>query len=76
MGRSELRVNKYVNRFNGSLNFGKVKEKLQVDSRMLTDNERKELLEIGFKIDDRERPISRFEPELRKRMGMETGWGW
>ncbi len=74
--RSELRINKYVNRFNGSLNFGKLKEKLHIDSRMLTENERKDLLEIGFKIDDSERSISRFEPELRKRMGMETGWSW
>ena len=76
LGRSELRINKYVNRHNGSLNFAKAKEKLQVDSRMLTESERRELLEIGFKIDDRERSISRFEPELRKRMGMETGWSW
>lgn len=76
LGRSELRINKYINRFSGSLNFGKAKEKLHIDSRMLTENERMELLEIGFKIDDREKSISRFEPELRKRMGMETGWSW
>ena len=76
LGRDELRINKYVNRFNGTLNFGKVKEKLHIDSRMLTDNEKAELLEIGFKIEDGEKLISRFESELRKRMGLETGWSW
>lgn len=72
--RSQLRVNKYVNRASGELDFGKLKEKLRVDSRSLTENEKCELLEVGYAIEDKERIINRFEPGLRKRMGIESGW--
>lgn len=74
LSRAELRINKYVDRNQGELNFGKIKEKLRVDSRALTDNERTELLQIGYQIEDKERVINRFEPGLRKRMGIESGW--
>lgn len=74
LSKAELRINKYVNRNQGELNFGKIKEKLRVDSRSLTDNEKTELLEIGYQIEDKERVINRFEPGLRKRMGIESGW--
>ncbi len=74
LSKSELRINKYVNRTQGELNFGKIKEKLRIDSRSLTDEERTELLEIGYEIEDKEHVIRRFEPGLRKRMGMESNW--
>ena len=74
LSRAELRINKYVDRNQGELNFGKIKEKLRVDSRALTDSERTELLQIGYQIEDKERVINRFEPGLRKRMGIESGW--
>ena len=60
----------------GFLYFGKIKDKLHVDNRMLTEDEAFMLLKEGFEIEDRERPIYRFIPELLKRMGLETGWGW
>lgn len=74
--QNELRINKYVNRYKGVLHFDKKKEKLRVDSRLLYESEICELLEIGFEIEDQEKAISRFEPELRKRMGLETEWKW
>ncbi|MBS0605297.1 MAG: glycosyltransferase family 92 protein [Verrucomicrobia bacterium] len=76
VSKIDVRINKYVNRFKGALNFGKLREKLHVDNRLLTESETRELLEVGFEIEDRERVISRFEPALRKNMGMETGWNW
>ena len=74
VSKAELRINKYVNRNQRELNFGKIKEKLRIDSRSLTDEETTELLEIGYEIEDKERAIDRFEPGLRKRMGIESGW--
>jgi hypothetical protein len=74
LSKAELRINKYVNRNQGELNFGKIKEKLRVDSRALTDSEKTELLQIGYQIEDKERVIYRFEPGLRKRLGIESGW--
>lgn len=73
---NEVRINKYVNRHKGDIIFGKLRKKLHVDSRMLTYNEKRELLEIGFEIEDKERAIYRFAPQLRKRMGMEQAWEW
>jgi hypothetical protein len=74
--KTELRINKYVNRFKGALHFGKRQEKLHADSRLLTEREKTELLQVGYEIEDKERVIARFEPELRKRMGLDTGWNW
>jgi hypothetical protein len=72
--RHELRINKYVNRPTGELNFRKSKQKLRVDSRALTEHEKHELLEVGYAIEDKEGAIHRFESGLRKRMGVESGW--
>ncbi len=72
--KKEIRINKYVNRFKGNLQFNRFKEKLFVDYRLLTENQTRELLENGFKMEDRQRCIFRFENALRKNMGMQTGW--
>jgi hypothetical protein len=74
--RKKIRINKYVNRYNGTIHFSKIKERMHVDSRILSEHEKKEILEIGYAIEDNERPIRRFESELRKRMGFETNWKW
>lgn len=76
LSKNELRINKYENRYRGLLHFEKAKEKLFIDNRILTENEIKDLLEIGFEIDDSERSIYRFRSELKKRMNVETIWGW
>jgi hypothetical protein len=74
LSRNQLRINKYVGRNDGKLNFEKIKQKLHLDSRSLTDSEKHELLEVGYAIEDKECLIHRFEPGLRKRMGVKPGW--
>lgn len=76
VSKSEIRINKYVNRFNGVLKFGKPKEKLSLDIRLLTEYESNELFKIGYEIEDKEQAIYKFAPELRKRMGVDTKWNW
>jgi hypothetical protein len=76
MNKGELRINKYVNRFNGILKFEHQKDKLHIDHRLLSEVQLKEALEFGYEIEDNEKAIFQFVPELRKKMGMETGWNW
>jgi len=70
--KSELSINRYINRFKGFINFAKRKEKLNVDSRMLTEEERAELLNEGYEIEDKECAIQRFIPWLLKKLGYDT----
>ncbi len=65
----ELCLNRYENRFKGHLTFGKIKDKLHVDNRLLTDEECAELLDLGYEIEDQERMIYRFVPDVLKKMG-------
>ncbi len=69
--KAEVRINKYVNRYKGSLQFHKLKDRLHVDNRLLTEKEAGDLLEIGYEIEDQERAIIRFAPELKRRMGLQ-----
>ncbi|MBS0653870.1 MAG: glycosyltransferase family 92 protein [Verrucomicrobia bacterium] len=70
--RSQLRINKYVNRSKGALNFGKRKDKLHVDNRAVAEQEVRLILQNGYEIEDQERAIFKFIPEVRKKMGFET----
>jgi hypothetical protein len=67
--KSELCINHYENRFKGTLFHGKPKDVLHVDNRMLTEEESSQLLEIGYEIEDQERTIFRFVPDLLKSLG-------
>lgn len=67
--KSELCINRYENRFKGHLFHGKAKDKIHVDNRMLTEEESAELLEMGYEIEDQERAIYRFVPDMLKKMG-------
>jgi len=69
LSKSELCINRYENRFKGHLFHGKAKDKLHVDNRMLTEEESAELLEMGYEIEDQERAIYRFVPDMLKKMG-------
>lgn len=68
LGRDELRINRYLNRFKGFLNYGKHKEKLAVNSDELDEKEKYQLLEMGYEIDDQERVIYQYVPEVRDRL--------
>ena len=63
-----LRINKYLHRFKGYLQYAREKEKICVDNRILTDQETLDLLQVGYEIEDRERAIHRFIPELSNRL--------
>lgn len=69
VGRVELRLNHYVNRFKGVPFFDLIKEKIHLDSRLLSREELGWLLEAGYQIDDQERPIYKFIPDLSRRIG-------
>jgi len=76
ISRKELRINKYINRPKGKIFFGKRKDKLHVDNRLLSDKELKMLLDMQFEIDDQENIIRCFISELRKRLNRASGWEW
>lgn len=67
--KNELCINRYENRFKGLLFHGKSKDVLHVDNRILTEKESSELLDMGYEIEDQERTIFRFVPDLIKKMG-------
>ena len=69
--RAHLRINKYVNRHKGFFHTQKMKEKLRVDNRMLTEGQTKEFLEYGFEIEDKEKAIHRFELQLRSKLELD-----
>ncbi len=69
MDRHEIRINHYIHRKRNPWQFAKIKEKIQVDHQIISDEERFQLLDAGFEIEDQERLIYRFVPELLKKMG-------
>jgi hypothetical protein len=73
--KPELRINNYINRNVGYF-FTKAKDKLHIDNRFLTDDEISELLALDYEIEDQDRVIYHFVPELRKKMGYEPIWNW
>jgi hypothetical protein len=75
IGKSELRINRYTNRKAGYL-FRKFKDKLLVDNRVLAADEMRQLLALGYEIEDQERAIYRFVTELTKKMENDPGHGW
>lgn len=76
LSRQEIRINRYANRHLEEILFGKRRDKLQIDNRIYSDIEVKGILDLGYEVEDRERAIFRFVPELLKKMGLDTGWGW
>ena len=74
LSKAELRVNKYVHRFKGYLEFAKTKEKLWIDNRTLPPGELQKWLGKGYEIEDREKAIHKFLPTLRSRLGIEPTW--
>ncbi|NGX38742.1 MAG: hypothetical protein KR126chlam1_00052 [Chlamydiae bacterium] len=74
--RSDLRVNRYVHRYKGYLDFAREKESLCIDHRLLTEKEADQILADGYQIQDHEKAIYRFLPSLRNRMGYQVAWNW
>ena len=73
----KLRINRYINRYKDYSEITVTsKPKLPIDNRMLTEDATKELLEAGYEIEDQERVIFRFLPELFRKMGYKAASGW
>ena len=68
--KSAVRINRYLNRNLRSLNF---RRKLYVDNRKIKDSEIEELLNSGFDIEDQQRAIQRFVPDLVKQLSAFPG---
>lgn len=68
LDHKELRVNRYINRNIKYTPFAKVKDRLFVDNRFLSEDETSLLLEEGYVIEDLDRPIYQYVPELLKKM--------
>lgn len=66
--RAELRLNRYV--YEGRLYLENSKRKMYIDNRTLSDGQVFDLLKEGYEIEDQEKAIEKFLPELRKRMGI------
>jgi hypothetical protein len=73
--KKELKINCYTNRNKGYQRyFEKQKEKLAIDTRMLSEDEKTTLLNQGYELEDSERPILRFTPDLRRKLGYAAAW--
>ena len=71
ISKGSLRINKYLNRNRGPMHFGKRKDKSSVDNRGISHEELQAVLEVGYEVEDQERAIFRFIPELLKKLGFE-----
>ncbi len=66
----DIRVNRYTNRYRqGYLHYGKPKDRLDVDNRTVHMSHLSAALEEGYEIEDQERLIFRFIPDVLKRLG-------
>jgi hypothetical protein len=69
----ELRINQYINRKSGSStqNF---RERVKLDPCGISEKDLTNLLKAGYEIEDSERAIQRFIPELHRKMGIAPTW--
>ena len=70
-----MRINHYLNRKEGFF-YAKAKHKLYIDNQALSDEQMYALLALDYEIEDQERAIYRYVPELLIRMGYDPTWGW
>ena len=71
LDKSEARLNHYINRTIDYLLHSKVKKKEHMDNRKLSTAEIQSWINMGNEREDTEKPIYRFIPELRQRMGFD-----
>ncbi len=76
MSRKTMRINHYTNRKKVPWRFSKVKDKMHVDNRVISEEETTYWLEAGYEIEDQERAIHRFMPELLKKIGYDPTGNW
>lgn len=71
LSKKELRINHYASRKVGVYTHASWKEKIRVDSRLLSEKEKTQLLD-QYSIEDHELAISRFVPMVRQRLEMSS----
>lgn len=69
MKKDEIQINHYVNRTLDYFYASKVKKKESMNNKKMNEEEIDIWLNMGNEVEDQERAIHRFVPELRKRMG-------
>jgi len=74
--KSELKVNCYANRFLSSRDSYRFRNKIQINHQVVSENEIDQLLDLGYEIEDEERSLYRFKPQLMKQLGYEDGLGF
>ncbi len=74
VNKYEMRINNYINRNMGFTDIAKLKEKLRVNQKAFTNEELEDLLERGYEIEDQERTIYRYIPEMLQKMGYPPIW--
>lgn len=67
--KGEMRINQYMYRNKGYLYSGAKRERLNIDNRSIPEAEVQELLKAGYEIEDGDRAIFRFVPDVLKKMG-------
>ncbi len=66
--KSEARINHYINRTIEYVYLSKIQKKEHMENKKYSVDEINEILELGNDIEDEERVIHRFVPEMRKQM--------
>ncbi len=75
IAKGELRINRYMNRLEGHLVQGRTRQKIDVDNRMLTEDQMQGILSENYEVDDKERAIEQYIPDLMKKLGLRS-WGF
>lgn len=73
VNKEELRINSYQNRMRFQ-KLDRIKRKVQIN-KDLPEEEKNKLLKSGYEIEDPDKAIYRFVPDLYKKMGLDVGGG-
>ena len=76
INRKTLRINHYTNRKKIPWQFASPKEKIHVDNRLFSEEETNYWLEAGYEMEDQERSIQRFLPDLLIKIGYDPIKTW
>lgn len=69
--KSEAQINHYINRTMDYFYKSKVKKKEKMDNRKISEEEIREWLLVGNEVEDNDKVIHRYIPQLRQRMGFD-----
>ena len=76
LSKQEMRVNHYINREPEAIFYAKKKPKLEIDSHFVSEEEINRCLSMDFVLEDQEKAIHRFVPQMLSKMGYEQENRW